>query len=58
MTAKIIAEVIQKLTTTKFVSEIIITVLEQLAKLSDSKVDDKLVQVCREALLTEEKKSS
>jgi|TARA_R100000458_G_scaffold58198_1_gene65757 hypothetical protein len=57
MTAKIIAEILQKLTTTKFVSEIIITVLEQLAKLSDSKVDDKLVQVCREALLTEEKSS-
>ena len=57
MTAKIIAEIIQKLTTTKFVSEIIITILEQLAKLSDSKVDDKLVQVCREALLTEEKSS-
>ena len=57
MTAKIVAEILQKLTTTKFVSEIIITVLEQLAKLSDSKVDDKLVQVCREALLTEEKSS-
>jgi len=57
MTAKIIAEILQKLTTTKFVSEIIITVLEGLAKLSDSKVDDKLVQVCREALLTEEKSS-
>ena len=57
MTAKIIAEIIQKLTTTKFVSEIIITILESLAKLSESKVDDKLVQVCREALLTEEKSS-
>tara|TARA_R100000664_G_C2664460_1_gene79209 strand:+ start:353 stop:526 length:174 start_codon:yes stop_codon:yes gene_type:complete len=57
MTAKIVAEILQKLTTTKFVSEIIITVLEHLAKLSDSKVDDKLVQVCREALLTEEKSS-
>jgi len=57
MTAKIIAEVIQKLTTTRFVSEIIIIILEHLAKLSDSKVDDKLVQVCREALLTEEKPS-
>ena len=57
MTAKIVAEILQKLATTKFVSEIIITVLEHLAKLSDSKVDDKLVQVCREALLTEEKSS-
>ena len=57
MTAKIVAEILQKLTTTKFVSEIIITVLEHLAKLSDSKVDDKLVQVCREALLSEEKSS-
>ena len=55
MKARIIAEIIQKLTTTKFVSEIIITILESLAKLSESKVDDKLVQVCREALLTEEK---
>jgi hypothetical protein len=57
MTAKIIAEIIQKLTTTKFVSKLIITILEHLAKLSESKVDDKLVQVCREALLTEEKSS-
>ena len=57
MTAKIVAEILQKLTTTKFVSEIIITVLAHLAKLSESKVDDKLVQVCREALLTEEKSS-
>jgi hypothetical protein len=57
MTAKIIAEIIQKLTTTKFVSKLIIIILEHLAKLSESKVDDKLVQVCREALLTEEKSS-
>lgn len=57
MIAKVTAEILQKLTTQKFVSEFIITILEHLAKLSDSKVDDKLVQVCREALLTEEKSS-
>lgn len=57
MTTKIIAEIIQKLTTTKFVSKLIITILEHLAKLSESKVDDKVVQICREALFTEEKSS-
>jgi hypothetical protein len=55
MIAKVTAEILQKLTTQKFVSEFIITILEHFAKLSESKVDDKLVQVCREALLTEEK---
>jgi len=55
MIAKVTAEILQKLTTRKFVSEFIITILEHFAKLSESKVDDKLVQVCREALLTEEK---
>jgi hypothetical protein len=57
MIAKVTAEILQKLTTQKFVSEFIITILEHFAKLSESKVDDKLVQVCREALLTEEKPS-
>jgi len=57
MIAKVTAEILQKLTTQKFVSEFIITILEHFAKLSESKVDDKLVQVCREALLTEEKSS-
>jgi len=57
MIAKVTAEILQKLTTRKFVSEFIITILEHFAKLSESKVDDKLVQVCREALLTEEKPS-
>lgn len=54
MIAKTFAEILQKLTTTKFASTFIITVLEHLASLSESKVDDKLVALAREALLDPE----
>ena len=51
MIAKTFAEILQKLTTTKFASTFIITVLEHLASRSESQVDDKLVALAREALL-------
>ena len=51
MIAKTFAEILQKLTTTKYASTFIITGLEHLASLSESKVDDKLVALAREALL-------
>lgn len=57
MNAKLMAGIFQKLTTKRFVSEIILTLLEHLAKQTESKVDDKLVQVCRKALLEETKKA-
>ena len=54
MIQKTLAALILKLTTTKFASTFIITVLEHLASLSESKVDDKLVALAREALLDSE----
>jgi len=57
MSAKIVSQVFQKLTTRKFVAEFILTILEHLAQQTESKVDDKLVQVCRKALLDEDKKA-
>jgi len=57
MSAKIVSQVFQKLTTRKFVAEFILTILEHLAQQTESKVDDKLVQVCRKALLEEDKKA-
>ena len=57
MNAKLMAGIFQKLTTKRFVSEIILTLLEHLAKQTESKVDDKLVQVCRKSLLEETKKA-
>ena len=61
MIQKTIAAIFQKLTTTKFVSTFIIQILEHLASLSKSKVDDDLVELVKDALLDEsepEEKSS
>ena len=55
MSAKIVSQVFQKLTTRKFVAEFIFTILDHLAQQTDSKVDDKLLRVCRKVLLEEEK---
>ena len=57
MSAKIIADVFQKLTTRKFVADFILTILEHLAQQTESKGDDKLAKVCRKALLEEDKKT-
>ena len=57
MSAKIISQVFQKLTTKRFVAEFILTILEHLAQQTESKVDDKRVTVCRKALLEEDKKA-
>ena len=57
MSAKIVSQVFQKLTTRKFVADFILTILEHLAQQTESKVDDKLVKVCRKALLEEDKKA-
>ena len=57
MSAKIVSQVFQKLTTRKFVAEFILTILEHLAQQTESKVDNELVQVCRKALLEEDKKA-
>jgi len=54
MSAKIVSQVFQKLTTKRFVAEFILTILEHLAQQTESKVDNELVQVCRKALLLEE----
>ena len=58
MSAKIVSQVFQKLTTKRFVAEFILTILEHLAQQTESKVDDKLVRVCRKALLLEEDKKA
>jgi len=58
MSAKIVSQVFQKLTTKRFVAEFILTILEHLAQQTESKVDDKLVRVCRKALLLEEDKTA
>ena len=55
MSAKIVSQVFQKLTTKRFVAEFILTILEHLAQQTESKVDDKRVRVCRKALLDEDK---
>jgi len=57
MNAKLVAQIFQKLTTKRFVSEIILTLLEHFAKQTESDVDDKLVKVCRKALLEKNKKT-
>jgi hypothetical protein len=57
MSAKIVSQVFQKLTTKRFVAEFILTILEHLAQQTESKVDDKLVRVCRKALIDEDKKA-
>jgi hypothetical protein len=54
MSAKIVSQVFQKLTTKRFVAEFIFTILEHLAQQTESKVDDKLLRVCRKVLLEEE----
>ena len=48
---------IAALLTEKFVKEIIIYLLEKLAKRSDNKVDDEIVAKIKEALSVEDKKS-
>jgi len=58
MSAKIVSQVFQKLTTKRFVAEFILTILEHLAQQTESKVDNELVQVCRKALLLEEDKKA
>ena len=45
------------LLTEKFVKEIIIYLLEKLAKRSDNKVDDEIVAKIKEALIVKDKKS-
>ena len=45
------------LLTEKFVKEIIIYLLEKLAKKSDNKIDDEIVAKIKEALSVEDKKS-
>ena len=57
MRAKIVSQIFQKLTTKRFVADFILTILEHLAQQTESKVDDKLVKVCRKALLEEDKKA-
>ena len=57
MSAKIVSQIFQKLTTKRFVADFILTILEHLAQQTESKVDDKLVKVCRKALLEENKKA-
>ena len=57
MSAKIRSQVFQNLTTKRFVADFILTILEHLAQQTESKVDDKLVKVCRKALLEEDKKA-
>jgi len=49
--------VIAGLLTEKFVKEIIIYLLEKLAKKSDNKIDDEIVAKIKEALSVEDKKS-
>ena len=46
----ILANLIQKLTTTKFASSLIILLLTHLAARTETQVDDKLVALVREAL--------
>ena len=48
---------ISALLTEKFVKEIIIYLLEKLAKKSDNKIDDEIVAKIKEALKIEDKKS-
>ena len=48
---------IAALLTEKFVKEIIIYLLEKLAKKSDNKIDDEIVAKIKEALSVEDKKS-
>ncbi len=48
---------ISSLLTEKFVKEIIIYLLEKLAKKSDNKIDDEIVAKIKEALKIEDKKS-
>jgi hypothetical protein len=50
MIQKTIAAIIQKLTTTKFVSSFVITLLEYLSSRTENKLDDKLVKQIRVAL--------
>jgi len=45
------------LLTEKFVKEIIIYLLEKLAKRSDNKIDDEIVAKIKEALIVKDKKS-
>ena len=47
---KIVGTIIQKLTTTKFASSIIILLLNHLAERTETKVDDALVELVRKAL--------
>ena len=54
MSAKIVSQVFRKLTTKRFVADFILTILEHLAQQTESKVDDKLLRVCRKVLLEEE----
>ena len=49
----ILANLIQKLTTTKFASSFIILLLTHLAKRTENQLDDKLVDLVREALAEE-----
>ena len=49
----ILANLIQKLTTTKFASSLIILLLTHLAARTETQVDDKLVALVREALAEE-----
>ena len=49
----ILANLIQKLTTTKFASSLIILLLTHLAARTETHVDDKLVALVREALAEE-----
>ena len=47
---KILGALIQKLTTPKFASSLIILLLTQLAERTENQLDDKLVALVREAL--------
>ena len=49
----ILANLIQKLTTTKFASSLIILLVTHLAARTETQVDDKLVALVREALAEE-----
>lgn len=50
---KIVGTLIQKLATPKFANSIIILLLTHLAARTENKVDDKLVELVREALEAE-----
>jgi len=50
--------VLSALLTEKFVKEIIIYLLEKLAKKSDNKIDDEIVAKIKEAVVVEKKEKS